>query len=70
MMYFYLQYVRQHVSASKPAIFMVMFLDTRKQLSLNVSQSLNNIKIYPKLYYGVILTHLTTTIFLYQETSP
>jgi len=44
-MYFYLQYVHHHVSASKPAIFMVKFLDTRTYLSLNVSQSLNNIKI-------------------------
>ena len=42
--YFYLQYFHQHVSASNPAIFRVMFFDTRIQLQLNVSPSLYNIK--------------------------
>jgi len=44
MSYFYLYYLHQHVLASNPAIFRVMFFDTRIQLQLNVLLSLYNIK--------------------------
>ena len=37
-------YFQQHVSASNPAIFWLMFFETRIQMHLNLSLLLHNIK--------------------------